>query len=128
MTDPDREALGPPPPSLTPPPRTVTLPPSYGVTAGVGFALGMTPGAIGVFWRTETGEGSRPRECTPVPFVGVLSSSAATRILAAVVNGSAEPGLEAGVRSWVCPEFESEIVDEMDDELPLLCLWPDRAG
>lgn len=78
-------------------------------------ALPFGPGAVGVVCRPE-GEGSRPRK---PPGVGVLSSTEEAA-LAAAVKGSAEPGLEAGVRSWVWPELESEMVESMDEELPLL--------
>jgi hypothetical protein len=121
-TEPGRDPGGPPapPPSLTPPPRTVTLPPSYGVTEGVpDFA---TLRAVGVSWRPD-GDGSRPRS---PPGVGVLSSSPAA--LAATVKGSADPGLDAGVKSWVLPELQSEILESSEEELPLLCRWPALTG
>lgn len=76
------------------------------------------PGAVGVTCCLDMGDGSRPRN---VPGVGVLSSMEA---LAAAVKGSAEPGLDAGVRSWVAPELESEMEESMEEELP----WPERMG
>lgn len=94
------------PPSLVPPPRTVTLPPSYGVTVAL---------AADVAFRGVLGADSEPLRSS----ISGVHSREARRLSSG--KRSADPGRDAGVRSWVC---ELELVSLVSDECELVLSVP----
>lgn len=88
MTEDGREI----PPSLTPPPRTVTLPPSYGVTVGVGVALGASLHGVALTSLGMGGVKERSRRVGPVGVGDLLLFSCSK-------GGPTDGAREFGVKS-----------------------------